>query len=185
MPADPEELGGRETGQGRVGDQPDQRLATAGFRLDLVAFGRRALIVPEQGGADHLAGRIKEDRAVHLAAQADPATSRRLEPARASGPARPSCLVASHQSSGSCSDQPGRGWSHGYSADAEARIVPLLVDGQRLGPGRTDVDSQRDTHGMISQRSPHDRIRGSTPAGSRRASASNASTGTVLKVNMS
>ena len=35
------------------------------------------------------------------------------------------CLVASHQSSGSCSDQPGRGWSHGYSADAEARIVPF------------------------------------------------------------
>ena len=33
-------------------------------------------------------------------------------------------FVASHQSSGSCSDQPGWGWSHGYSADAEARIVP-------------------------------------------------------------
>ena len=32
--------------------------------------------------------------------------------------------VAVHQSSGSCSDQPGRGWSQGYSAVAEARIVP-------------------------------------------------------------
>ena len=114
-----------------------------------------------------------------------PATSRRLEPARAEDLLRRVFLVASHQRSGCCSDQPGRGWSHGYSADAEARIVPLLVDGQRLGPGRADVDSQRDTHGMISQRSPHDRMRGTTPAGSRRASAANTSTGTVLKVNMS
>ena len=39
--------------------------------LDFVAFGRRALIVPEQGRADHLAGCIEEHRAVHLAAQAD------------------------------------------------------------------------------------------------------------------
>ena len=47
-----------------------------------------------------------------------------------------------------------------------------LVDGQRLGPRRADVDSQRDAHGLISQRSPHRRTRGVTPSGSRRASAS-------------
>ena len=38
---------------------------------------------------------------------------------------------------------------------------------------------------VISQRSPHRRIRGATPGGSRRASASKTSTGTVLKVNIS
>ena len=48
----------------------------------------------------------------------------RLELARRPGPGRTVSTVASHQSSGSCSDQPGRGWSQGYSADAEARIVP-------------------------------------------------------------
>ena len=155
------------------------------FCLDLAALGRRALIVPEQGRADHLAGGIEEDRAVHLAAQADAGDVARLEPARAQHLLRPSCLVASHQSSGCCSDQPGRGWSQGYSADAEARIVPFSSIASVLVAGRTDVDSQRDAHGVISQRSPHDRIRGSTPAGSRRASAANSSTGTVLKVNMS
>ena len=55
----------------------------------------------------------------------------RPSPATSSGRNRPdprTCCtvstVATHQSSGSCSDQPGRGWSQGYSAVAEARIVP-------------------------------------------------------------
>ena len=123
--ADPEELGGGEAGQGGVGDHPDQGLAAAGPLLDLGALGGGPLVVPEQGGADHLAVGVEEDRAVHLAAQADARDVGRLQTPLARGRLRTVAAVACHQSSGSCSDQPGRGWSQGYSAEAEARIVPV------------------------------------------------------------
>ena len=184
--ADPQQLGGGEPGQRRVGDHagsgPRGRPAFSSISRHSAAV--RWSFQSKAGRITSPAG-VEEDRAVHLAAQADARRRRsgRNVPAASTRPTV--STVASHQSSGSCSDQPGRGWSQGYSADADGQDRPPLVDGERLGPGRPDVDAQRDAHGVISQRSPQRRTRGSTPAGSRRASAANASTGTVLKVNIS
>ncbi len=55
-----------EAGQGGVAGDRDQTLLADGPRYP-VALGPRALVVPQEGGPDHLIGRIQKDRAVHLA----------------------------------------------------------------------------------------------------------------------
>ena len=89
--AEPEQLRRGEAGQCGVGDHPDQGLAAPGPLLDLGALGRGPLVVPEQGGADHPALAVEEDRAVHLPAQADPGDVRRP-------PARPGQDLADRRS---------------------------------------------------------------------------------------
>ena len=105
----PEDLGGGEAGQGRVGHHLDQLLPAAGPLFDLVAFGRRPLVVPQDRPADDplLSSRNTEpciwpDRPMAL-------TSAGLTLAlrTADGTVR---TVACHQSSGSCSLQSGLGW---------------------------------------------------------------------------
>ncbi len=131
-----------------------ERLAASGFFLDLVAFRRGALVVPEQGRADDLARLIEEHRPMHLAAEPDAGDVGRRGTSPPPVPRRRSVRSPATRARDPARTSPGRGWSHGYWPTAEARIVPRLVDGQRLRPGRPDVDAQGDAHGLISQRSP-------------------------------
>ena len=184
MLANPEQLGCGEPRERRVGHHPDQGLAAAGTLLDLAALSRGSLIVPEQGRANDRAGLVEEDRAVHLPGEADPGDVGRLELALGQHgldrllrrvPPEPGILLG-----------PARvGVGAGILGRRRTEDRPLLVDGQGLGSRGADIDPQCDAHVVISQRSPHRKTRGSTPGGSRRASASNVSTGTVLNVNIS
>ena len=102
----------------RLPVQRDQPLEPDGA-LDLVALGLRALVVPEDRRPEHLVARVQRHQPVHLAAQPDAGgVAGRVGQLRQHG------LVARHQSSGSCSDQPGRGVDSGYSASARARTAP-------------------------------------------------------------
>ena len=66
----PEDLGRREAGERVVAGNGDEaRLAQAGAHL--VALGARALVVPEDGRAQDLAGLVQEDQPVHLPGEAD------------------------------------------------------------------------------------------------------------------
>ena len=183
--ANPEQLGGGEPREGGVGHHPHQGLAAAGPLLDLRGTRRpcadRSRAAP--GGSPRPASSRKTDPCI-CPERPIPATSAGLNLPAASTAWRV-LTVASHQSPGSCSDQPGLGMGAGILGRRRGEDRPLLVDGQGLGPRGADIDPQCDAHVVISQRSPHRKIRGSTPGGSRRASASNASTGTVLKVNIS
>ena len=55
------------------------------------------------------------------------------------------CSVASHQSSGFCSDQPGLGVESGYGDLAALEHLAVLRDGDDLHRGRADVDPDRHT----------------------------------------
>src|SRR5262249_50728592 len=165
-------------------DQTDERRAPAGFLLDLLALRRGPLVVPEQGRPDDLAFPVEEDGAVHLATQAESGYVLRPELTRAQDllhrldrrvPPEVRMLLG----------PPRRGMVAGILRRRRRQDRPPLVDGQRLRPGCPDVDPQRDTHRLTSQPSPHRRSRGETPSGSLRASDTNISTGTVLKVNIS
>ncbi len=101
VPAQPQELRRREAGQGAVAGERDEALEPDAL-LDLGALGRGALVVPEDRRTQDLASLVEADETVHLARQADPAV--RVAPSRASA-----ASLARHQSSGSCSAQPGRG----------------------------------------------------------------------------
>ncbi len=184
VPADPQQLGRRESGQGRVGDHPDEGLAAPRLVLDLAALLGRALVVPEQGRADDRARLVEEHRAVHLPAQADAGDVLRTDFPGGQHPAdRLDRRVPPEV--GMLLRPAGPGVVAGILGGRRGEDRPPFVDGQRLGPGGADVDAEGDAHGVISQRSPQRRIRASTPGGSRRASDTNASTGTVLKVNRS
>jgi hypothetical protein len=69
--AHPHQLGCGEAGQGAIAGQPDQPLGADGL-LDLIAFVRRALIVPENGRAQDAVVAVERHETVHLAAQPDP-----------------------------------------------------------------------------------------------------------------
>ena len=68
VPAQPQQLRRLEARAGAVAGDRDHPLA-ADPRVDLIAFGVRARIVPEQGRADRVAVAVEEHRAVHLARQ--------------------------------------------------------------------------------------------------------------------
>ena len=70
MAPQPQQLGRLEAGAGAVAGDRDHPLA-AEAAVDLVAFGVRAGVVPEQGRADRLAIVVQEYRAVHLPGQPD------------------------------------------------------------------------------------------------------------------
>jgi len=70
--AHPQDLGGGEAGQGAVSGELDEPLLTDGG-VDLVALGLRALVVPQDRRAQHLAALVQADQPVHLPRQADAA----------------------------------------------------------------------------------------------------------------
>ena len=70
MLAEPEQLGSREPGQGTVAGQFDQPVEPDA-RLDLGAFGRGSLVVPEDRRTQHLLVRPERDEPVHLPREAD------------------------------------------------------------------------------------------------------------------
>src|SRR5689334_1309917 len=71
MLAQPQQLRRGEPGQRAVARQLDETVE-ADQRLDLVALGLRALVVPEDRRADHRVGRVQRHQPVHLPGQADP-----------------------------------------------------------------------------------------------------------------
>ena len=85
--------------------------------LDLGALRAGALVVPEDRRPQHPVGGVEQDEPVHLAGQAD-------RPFPADGVER-RLASARHQSSGSCSAQPGCGIESGYSSSARASTSPV------------------------------------------------------------
>ena len=73
-------------------------------RLDLGALGCRPLVVPEDRGPQHAVAVAERDEPVHLPARARPGPS---------GSRASTACDARHQSSGSCSAQPGCGVESG------------------------------------------------------------------------
>ena len=68
--ADPEELGEGEAGEDGVGGEADDVVAAEGG-VDVIDLDLRALVAPDEGGADDGVGFIEECEAVHLAGEAD------------------------------------------------------------------------------------------------------------------
>src|SRR5690606_27679026 len=63
--------GGGEAGERRVGDHLDELFAAAGAFFDFFALRASTLIVPEERSANDSVLFVEEDRAVHLAGEAD------------------------------------------------------------------------------------------------------------------
>src|SRR5204863_1747512 len=80
--AQPQDLGRRKAGQGRIGYQFDQLGTTAGTRFDLGTLGTRSLVVPENRRSDDLPAAVEKDAAVHLSRKADPGYVSRFDFAR-------------------------------------------------------------------------------------------------------
>ena len=78
---DPEELRGGEAGERVVAGDRDEPLAPDD-RPDLVAFGRRALVVPQDRRPKDLAVAVQRDEAVHLAGQPDRLNVGPIKPCR-------------------------------------------------------------------------------------------------------
>ena len=147
MLAQPQQLRRREAGQRAVAGQLDEPLE-ADALLDLAALRRRALVVPEDRRADHLAGRVERDEAVHLAAQPDPGDVAHAERRRAPppspatsppGPARPSPAAASRARS-----RPRRAPAPRPYSETASALTPLVptsrptatLIARRAGPRR-------------------------------------------------
>ena len=117
----PQDLRRLKPGERGVAGELEQPLRTDALG-DLVALGRRPLVVPQQRRPDHRAGRIEEDGAVHLAGDAEPGD---LAGGRATSAS--TSLHASHHSAGCCSVQPGRGVSSSCGRVASATSSPSVV----------------------------------------------------------
>ena len=116
--AEPEELRRGEAGERAVAGEGDEPFEPDRL-LDLVALGLRALVVPEDRGPECLLSASSATRPCIWPLSPMPAGV----PA-ASARCASTVWVARHQSSGSCSAQPGRGVDSGYSASWRARTVP-------------------------------------------------------------
>jgi hypothetical protein len=143
--AEPENFGSGETGQGRIGDHADQFGPPAGAALQLVALGRRSLIVPQQRAANDLVVLVEKNRAVHLAREADRLDVSRFEfgflDDRADGldrglPPVFRLLLAPQR----------LGVVRGVEARGLGQDFPLFVDRQRLGARGADVDAEKAAH---------------------------------------
>ena len=121
----PQQLRRGEPGQRAVAGQLDQTLE-ADPLLDLGALGRGAAVVPEDRRPQHALVAVEQDEPVHLPGEAE---RRRLHAEVGEGP-----CAASHQSSGSCSAQPGRGVESGYSRSARATTSPSGETASALTP---------------------------------------------------
>ena len=137
--AQPEQLRGGEARQRAVAGQRDQPLEPDAL-LDLGALRRRALVVPQDRGA--------EDRG----------RARRARPGRASG-RRARCRATSSPAErgerrlgwpatsprGPAPPSPGAAWTAGSSRSARATTSPSARDRERLDAGRADVESDQRT----------------------------------------
>ncbi len=70
MALDPHELRRRETGERVVAGDPDETFRAQSFP-DQIAFGLRALVVPQDGRTEHLRAGIQGDQSVHLPGEPD------------------------------------------------------------------------------------------------------------------
>jgi hypothetical protein len=68
--AHPDDLGRGEAGQHRVGGLGDKSFQADGLR-DVIALLLRALVAPQNRGAQRLAALVEQDQAVHLARKPD------------------------------------------------------------------------------------------------------------------
>ena len=118
VPSQPEELRRREARQGAVPRQLDEALGTDAL-LDLRALRRRPLVVPEDRGPDHAVSAASSTTRPCICPRA-----RCLRPRGPRRPRRAPPTRRAHQSSGSCSAQPGRGVASGYPRVALASTAP-------------------------------------------------------------
>ena len=131
-----------------------------------------------------MAGLVKQDRAMHLPAQANALHVGRGKSSR--GQNRSQGLNRRIPPElGILLGPAGAGVRAGILGQGRRQDRPAIVNGERFGSRCANIDAQGHAHFLISQRSPQRKTRGFTSTGSRRASASNASTATVLNVNMS
>lgn len=143
--AQPEDFGGSETGQRRIGYELDQLLASAGLLLDLGALGGGPLVVPENRRADDVLLLVEEDAAVHLAAEADSRHLVRLD-------------FAGFQDlldAGNCRIPPVGGIllgpprvrvRHAVRRCGRRQDSSVLTHSQRLGAAGADVNPQKNCH---------------------------------------
>ena len=104
-------------------------------RLDLGALGLRPLVVPEHRGAQDAVLRVEHDEAVHLPGEAD----RPFREALRGTPA-----AARHQSSGSCSAQPGLRRRERVLLGRRREHAAVRRDRDGLDAGRADVEPDQD-----------------------------------------
>ena len=143
--ADPEQLRRREAGQRVVAGDLDQPLRPDRL-ADRVAFRGRALVVPQDGGAQHRVGGVQDDGPVHLSGEPNPLDLLRPRPCLAehgpnrchrAGPPVARILLAPQR--------PGGGQAVGGLADAAHHAVAIDQDG--LGGGGRDVEPEDEAHG--------------------------------------
>jgi hypothetical protein len=142
---DPDELRRGEPGQRVVAGDRDQPLGPDG-PADRVAFRTGALVVPQNRRPENVAGRIEQDRAVHLAGQAD---RRHVRPAGLGG--------GEHGADGRHRPVPPEVWlllapqrardAERVLGRADAADDPCLVDQDGLRRGGGCVDAEDDAHG--------------------------------------
>ena len=141
--AHPEDLGRREAGERVVAGDRDEPLAPDDL-ADAVALGGRPLVVPEDRGADRLAGIVEERQPVHLAREPD---GRHVAAARARIDARTSRIARLGRR------PPELGVLLAPERLRRARLVlgrgdadelPAAADEDRLRRGRGDVEAQDD-----------------------------------------
>ena len=140
--ADPEDLGGSEAGERDVAHGTNE-LGPADARVDLVALGPRALVVPQDRGPQHVPRGVEQDEAVHLAGEADRGhvVARRTgvgeglaDAGRGARPPLVRVLLGPERLRGL--EREGRGGRGHHPA--------LLVDQERLGARRRDVDAEEE-----------------------------------------
>ena len=149
MVSQPENLGRGKSGERRIGDHLDELLAPPGPAFDLFTLGGRALVVPQQGRADHLVLLVEKHRAVHLTGEADRPDvgpfeigyfDHRIHDLDRGFPPILWVLLAPKRL-GVVAGVVGRGLGQNLA---------LGVDGQRLGAGGANVDANANAHGEIS-----------------------------------
>ena len=140
----PQQLGQREVGQRRIRRQLDQPLASD-LRVQPIALLVCPLIAPDQRRPQHLAGGIQHDRPMHLPGEPDGVNSRSPAPGppAAAITSRIAPWAARHQSSGSCSAQPGWGLRNGACSTAAEATSCRLVDQNSAGTASAYIKSEK------------------------------------------
>jgi hypothetical protein len=136
--AQPQQLRRREAGQRAVAGAGDQ-LGEPDPLLDLGALLSRPAVVPQDGGADHAAGRVERHEPVHLPAQPDPGDVGDAERGEHLLGRVPPVLGVLLRPAGPRRRERIAGLG---ARDHRAR----LVDGERLDRRRADVEADRGAH---------------------------------------
>ncbi len=134
VPAEPEELRGREARQRPVAGELDEPVE-ADLLLDLVALRARALVVPEDRRADRAILRVERDEPVHLAGEPDPgdAVGQAFQCLLGGGPPVVGVLLG----------PTGLGRRERVRDLAPLEHFAVVSDGDDLDRGRTDIDADR------------------------------------------